>query len=435
MKEIDVLGTPVGELLKADLCAFFYRLAQELPGEQIVLNLGRQKFMVCQDADSSQTILRENPDNFQKNFGAFASVFGSSRLTTDGDQWRKLHKIGQPLIAGVETEEVIRETQLHYGKAASGILEAAGRSPVVTIDAFIDQAAASVVMKTVLGVDISDLPSHFYSKLRNVLSYCGQASLDYDLSIYADHGERTKVESVLGEVMATINALIADGRNGSRGTHSSLEAFYSAFPSDSEVLGEFCGLLFAGFDTTSSTLCWALMLLANKPALQKQLRRELQEITAGKELTKDLLVSSKTLMALINETFRMFPPVPILSRVAVAKDRVGSVGIQAGQKILLSIIGLHHDCNFWSLPSRMDIGRFPEGDPSGEMRKHLLPFSAGPRMCGGSKFAITELSVALALLLRHLEFEPAEQQPVRFHWGASMRHRDGIRLVVAAHAD
>ena len=194
------------------------------------------------------------------------------------------------------------------------------------------------------------------------------------------------------------------------------------------MFGEFCTLLFAGYDTTSSTLCWALMLLANQPSLQEQLRSEAQEAGEGKE---GLSSSSRTMMALINETFRMFPAIPILSRIAVAEDYVGGTRIQAGQKVLLSIIGLHHDSMVWPMPSKLDIGRFPDGEPAGDKRKHLLPFSVGPRVCGGSKFAMTEISAAIAVLLRRLRFEPAEQQPVRFQWGASMRHRDGIRLVVA----
>jgi cytochrome P450 len=176
------------------------------------------------------------------------------------------------------------------------------------------------------------------------------------------------------------------------------------------------------------------MLLAHKPALQEQLRNELHEGYAGKKATKDSFLSSTTMVALVNETFRMFPAIPILSRVAVAEDRLGETGIQAGQKVLLSIIGLHHDSKVWPLPSKMDIGRFPDGDPAGDMRKHLIPFSAGPRVCGGSKFAVTEISVAIATLLRHLQLAPVEQQPVRFQWGASMRHRDGIKLIVAANA-
>jgi enediyne biosynthesis protein E7 len=434
MKEVDARGGLAARLLRTDVCALFYRFAQELPGEQVLLNLGREKLLVCQDSDSAQRVLRENPGNFRKNFAAFTTYFGSSRLTADGDQWRKLQKIGQPLIAQVESDEIIRETQAHYRNAASLIREAADTSPVVIIDPFIDHAAASVVMKTVLGLDISDVTPEFYVNLRTVLSFCGEASMKvYDSSLKIEAVETIELERAYREVRQTIGPLIVKAKEAGRG-NANIERFYSAYVSDGELFGEFSTLLFAGFDTTSSTLCWALMLLANKPLLQIQLRNELREIIAGKEITEDLILRSKTLMALINETFRMFPAVPILSRIAVAEDQVGATPIEAGQKILLSIIGLHHDVNFWALPSRMDIGRFPGGNPTDELRKHFLPFSAGPRMCGGSKFAMTELSIALATLLRDLKFEPVDQKPVRFQWGASLRHRDGIRLVVT-HAD
>jgi cytochrome P450 len=434
MKEVDARGGLAAHLLRTDVCALFYRFAQELPGEQILLDLGREKLLVCQDCDSAQRVLRENPGNFHKNFAAFTTYFGSSRLTADGDKWRKLQKIGQPLIAQVEIGEIIRETRAHYSDAASRILEAASTGPVLTVDPFIDHAAASVVMKTVLGLDFSGVRPGFYVNLRTVLNFCGEASMKvYDASLKIDPVETVDLETAFREVKEVIGPLIARARIAGLGNEN-LERFYSAYESDAALFGEFATLLFAGFDTTSSTLCWALMLLANKPALQRQLRQELLEITSGKEITEDFALQSKTLIALINETFRMFPAVPILSRIAVAEDRVGETDIEAGQKILLSVIGLHHDRNFWVVPSRLDIGRFAEGTHSDELRKHFLPFSAGPRMCGGSKFAMTELSVALATLLRDLQIDPVEKQPVRFQWGASLRHKDGIRLVVT-HAD
>ena len=178
MKEIDGRVGLVAQLLRTDVCALFYRFAQELPGQQLLLNLGREKLLVCQDCGSAQTLLREKPDNFHKHFAAFTTFFGSSRLTTDGDRWRKLHQIGQPVIAAVETADFISETQFQYEKAASGVLETSGNSRVVTIDRFIDNAAASVVMKTVLGVDISHMPSPFYDKIRTILAYCGKASMN-----------------------------------------------------------------------------------------------------------------------------------------------------------------------------------------------------------------------------------------------------------------
>lgn len=430
MKEIDARVGLVAQLLRTDVCALFYRFAQELPGEQILLNLGREKWLVCQDCDSAHRVLRENPGNFHKNFAAFTTYFGSSRLTTDGEQWRKLQQIGQPLITQVETGEIIRETKPHYSNATSRILEAAKTSPVITIDPFIDHAAASVVMKTMLGLDISDVPPDFYVNLRTVLNFWGKASMGvYEASLKIDPVETMDLERAFRAIREVIGPLIVKAKRAGRG-NANLERFYSADASDIDLFGEFSTLLFAGFDTTSSTLCWALMLLANKPVLQKQLRNELKEMTAGIGITEDLILRSKTLTALINETFRMFPAIPILSRIAAAEDQVGGTPIEAGQKILLSIIGLHHDRNFWAVPSRMDIGRFPNGEPSSELRKHLLPFSAGPRMCGGAKFAMAELSIAIAILLRDLRFEPVDKQPIRFQWGGSMRHRDGVNLIV-----
>ena len=435
MKEVDATDRRVGELVQADPCALFYRLAQELPGEQVVINFGREKLLVCQDCNSAQTILRDRPDNFNKNFGAFVSFFGISRLTTDGALWRKLQKIGQPLISRVESTEVARQTSLYYGQAAAQLLDAAQKSPVVTVDGFIDHAAASVVMKTVFGLDISGLPARFYDDLRIVLTYCGKVSWNIqDTPFAVDIKMRAEAERAMGEVRTTMMELIAAGRSGNTGDNPLLNSFYTAFPSDADLFGEFCTLFFAGFDTTSSTLCWALMLLAHQPALQDRLRHEVRQLPEGQDDT-NVAAPTKSMSAFINETFRMFPAIPILSRVAVGEDLVGGTRVQAGQKILLSLIGLHHDSTFWPVPSKMDIGRFPDGDPSGEMRKHLLPFSAGPRTCGGSKLAVTEIAMALATLLRYLRFEPAEQQPVRFQWGASMRHKGGIRLVVAAHVD
>lgn len=430
MKEIDARQGLISQMLRTDVCALFYRFAQELPGQQILLNLGREKLLICQDCDSAQRVLRENPSNFHKNFAAFTTYFGSSRLTADGEQWRKLQKVGQPLITHVETAEIVRETRNHYTTAASRILQAANLSPIVTIDPFIDHAAASVVMQTVLGLDLSDLSPQFYVDMRTVLSFCGEASMKvYNPLLKIEAVETIELESAYRAVREIIGPLIVKAKRVGRG-NLALDRFYAAYESDNDLFGEFSTLLFAGFDTTSSTLCWALMLLANKPLLQKQLRKELQEFNKGGEINADLASGSETLTALLHETFRMFPAVPILSRITVAEDLVGATDVQAGQKILLSIIGLHHDSRFWASPSRVDIGRFPGGEPDSELRKHFYPFSSGPRMCGGSKFAMTELSVALAILLRDLQFEPVDRRPVQFQWGASMRHRDGINLVV-----
>lgn len=434
MKEVDATDRRIGELILNDPCSMFYRLAQELPGEQVIINFGREKLLVCQDSSSAQTFLRDRPDNYVKNFGSFVSFFGKSRLTTDGDLWRKLQKVGQPLISRVAPEDIVRQTSLYYGHAATQLLEVAKKSPIITIDGFIDHAAASVVMKTIFDLNISDLPKQFYDDLRILLSYCGKTSWNIQDTPYPINPlERNEAERALGDVKTAILALIDRGRSGNIAADPLLNNFYSTFSSDLELFGEFCTLFFAGFDTTSSTLCWALMLLAHQPALQDRIRQEVLQSPEDLD-DKNAYAPSKLMSAFINETFRMFPAIPILSRVAVEKDSIAGTEVQAGQKILFSIIGLHHDNTIWQAPSKLEIERFPDGDPQGEQRRHLLPFSIGQRACGGSKLALTEISVALTVLLRHLRFEPVDQAPVKFKWGASMRRNGGVPLVVSKHA-
>jgi cytochrome P450 len=137
-------------------------------------------------------------------------------------------------------------------------------------------------------------------------------------------------------------------------------------------------------------------------------------------------------MALLHETLRMFPPVPILSRIAIDADSIGDIAVAAGQKILLSVIGLHHDAHVWREPGRMLIERFPNGVVTSEQREHHMAFSAGERACGGSRFAMIEMPVALLTMLRRLRFAVANHEPMRFSWSASLRRRDGMRLALDA---
>ena len=59
-----------------------------------------------------------------------------------------------------------------------------------------------------------------------------------------------------------------------------------------------------------------------------------------------------------------------------------------------------------------------------------MPFGVGPRACGGARFAMLELPLAMMTLLRKLHFRRMETEEIRFEWGASMRRRRGHRLKV-----
>ena len=72
---------------------------------------------------------------------------------------------------------------------------------------------------------------------------------------------------------------------------------------------------------------------------------------------------------------------------------------------------LHRHRRYWQNPDSFDPSRFLEGAPA-IPRLAYLPFGAGPRVCVGAQFALTEATIVLATLIRHFEVTLIGTRPV-----------------------
>ncbi|KAJ7051627.1 cytochrome P450 [Mycena amicta] len=178
-------------------------------------------------------------------------------------------------------------------------------------------------------------------------------------------------------------------------------------------------MMLAGQDTTASTLAFLLMELSRRQALQSSLRKEIDDLSA-QGLSYD---QYPQLNALIKETQRMYPIVPIAYRIAT-KDTViplsdsitttdgqliDRIPICKGQQVTLSVASYHRLESRWGAdadtfdPSRWIEGRVPQGDAIGPYA-NLLGFSSGPHSCLGWRFAILEMQVIICELIRNFAF-------------------------------
>ncbi len=140
-----------------------------------------------------------------------------------------------------------------------------------------------------------------------------------------------------------------------------------------------------------------------------------------------------SLRPFLDETLRMFPPVAILSRVARAEDDIGGHKVAPGDRVLLSVIGIHQNPAAWESPREFRLERHKAGAVSRPDRRSVfMPFSAGPRICGGARFAQMEMSLALMLILQRCRLDLPAPLPLAFDWGASMRRRGGQTIRVTS---
>src|SRR5262249_20645763 len=115
--------------------------------------------------------------------------------------------------------------------------------------------------------------------------------------------------------------------------------------------------------------------------------------------------------AVLSEALRLFPPAFVITRRAVAADRAGDVDIPRGSMVMVSPFVLHRHARLWTDPEIFDPSRFL-GDATPAHPFAFLPFGAGPRVCVGAHFALTEAALVLAMLIKRFEITRADDVPV-----------------------
>ncbi|WP_019545865.1 cytochrome P450 [Streptomyces sulphureus] len=165
--------------------------------------------------------------------------------------------------------------------------------------------------------------------------------------------------------------------------------------------------LWAGHETTTGHLAWALVDLLEHPAHLARVRAEQRDAGLGEgasaPLTTKDLHRLPLLAAALKETQRLHPVAPMLMRRARRELTVDGWLIPHGSLVLVSPALTHRLPEEWRQPDAYRPERFLKG--SGERTPELIGFGGGLHRCLGERFAHLEMEAVLTLLLRHYELE------------------------------
>ncbi|KAL3753609.1 hypothetical protein ACJRO7_000939 [Eucalyptus globulus] len=163
-----------------------------------------------------------------------------------------------------------------------------------------------------------------------------------------------------------------------------------------EIINNMLNLLFAGHDTSSSTLMLIIKYLSELPHVLEKVIAEQREITASKArgelLQWEDLQKMRYSWNVISEVMRMSAPIYGSFREALVDFTYEGYTIPKGWKLHWSACATHTDPTYYPRTLTFDESRF-EG--SGPAPYSFVPFGGGPRMCLGLEFARVELLVFL----------------------------------------
>ncbi|OWM68308.1 cytochrome P450 87A3-like [Punica granatum] len=182
-----------------------------------------------------------------------------------------------------------------------------------------------------------------------------------------------------------------------------------SFLSDDFVMYVMFGILFASFETISSTLTLAIMFLIEHPMVVKELEREHEEILQNREKREDKVTwneykSMKYTMQVVNESLRMASVAPGILRRAIQDIHINGYTIPKGWTILVVPSALQLNPDTYEDPLAFNPSRWKDIGPS-TVAKNFIPFGGGTRMCAGAEFTKAFMAVFLHVLVSNYRLE------------------------------
>ncbi|KAF5277791.1 hypothetical protein FQR65_LT03771 [Abscondita terminalis] len=167
--------------------------------------------------------------------------------------------------------------------------------------------------------------------------------------------------------------------------------------------------MFGGHDTTTSGISFAMYLLSKHPEIQEKVLDEIIT-TFGNDkvlqLTYEGLQNLKYLEQVIKEALRIYPPVPIFSRLVTEDALFDGQIIPKGTVMKIFTYELHNNPSIFPNPDVFDPERFNATNSKNISFYSYIPFSAGPRNCLGQKFAMLEVKALVCKVLHKFKLLP-----------------------------
>lgn len=198
------------------------------------------------------------------------------------------------------------------------------------------------------------------------------------------------------------------------------------------IVDEIQLLMFAGHDTTVTALTNILGHLCDHPHVLAKVRAE-QDAEGDAPLTLARLRAMPWLDAVISESMRVVPPVGGAFRELIEDVEYGGFRLAKGWTVSMSPGNAHGDQSVWTDPQRFDPERWLPARAEHERHPFAyIPFGGGPRRCLGEHFAVLELQIVLASLVRGYAWERVEGQDATLSFFPFPRPKSGLRLRLTA---
>lgn len=393
------------------------------------------RIYVISDPDGVRRILIDNFENYRRHVlmrRPIAPGVGTGMLIADGEIWRRHRRLVGPLL---DHRALLPDLPMmvEWTDRLAVQLEAVPSGEAIDIGHMLSLLITISVGHVFAGADPEMLPL-----VARMAKFPGRRRLSDFLPM--PPWLRPRLKQVRAEAERwhpLLDRLIADRREDAyAGGRDLLRRLVEARGIDGDTLShaeirdEALTLALGGVETTLRPLTWVWYLLGLHPRAEARLHAELDTVLGGRAPDADDLRRLVYLRQVLDETMRLYPPVPVMLRTPAADDLVCGRHIRRGATVVVAPWIIHRHRRLWDDPDRFDPDRFAPERIAVRPRAAYLPFAVGPRACIGAPLAMLQLQVAIAVLAARFRFRLVPGHPVRPVGWTTLRPEGGIKVTV-----
>ncbi len=405
---------------------------------------GNVVFMLGPAANHYMTV--SHASNFtwrESHFRELVGLLGDGLLTIDGEFHRRSRQIMLPAFhrerIAASIDVMLQETERALDQLGAAPRDRLGAAPRVDLYDWTRHLAMRIAMRALFGLDpdgelargtdaaaLFERALSFYATeyatrlLRGPLTPWSRllsAGKRLDRIIYGEIGRRRAT----GERGEDILSLLLDATD-EQGTSLT----------GRQVRDEVMTLLFAGHDTTTSTVSFMFHELARHPHVVQRLLAEQDHVLAGAPPTAAQLMGGELpqLEMVLEETLRKYPPAWIGPRRSVEAFEFEGHTVPGGAYVDYCSWASHHLPDVFPEPDRFLPERFAPDARAAIPKGAYIPFGGGSRTCIGMRFGQLEVRTIATLLLRRFALELPDGFQLAIRQMPTISPREGLPMIV-----
>jgi cytochrome P450 len=425
--------------LRRDQLGFLRACGREF-GDVVEVRYGPRPVLLLNHPRDIEEVLVTQHRRFAKGrfYALLRPLLGQGLLTSEGSFWLRQRRLAQPAF---HRERVAGYAAVMAAYAEEAV-EAWADGAVIDVQREMSALTLRVVCRALFDADVTGEAAVVGGALPIALREL-DAQLngpEFLLPGWIWTPSRLRLRRAVRHLDRVVYRIIARRRADGADRGDLLSALLAVRDEDGtgmtdrQLRDETITVMLAGHETTALALSWALHLLGGDPAVEARLHAEVSEVLGDRPATAADLPRLRYADAVVSESMRLYPPIPVIGREATEPCTVAGRRLPAGANVAFSPWVLHRDRRFFPEPESFRPERWLEGLAERLPRCAYFPFATGPRVCIGQGFARMEAVLLLATIVRRCQLAALDDRPVVAEPALTLRLRDGLPMRVQRRA-